>query len=252
MKKKLLISILAIIAVFTRCSPSEATTKPTFTIEMVYVQGGTFTMGCTSEQGSDCDADESPTHQVMVSTFYMSKYEITQKQWVEIMGSNPSYFKGDNLPVEQVSWEDVQDFIRKLNLKTGKQYRLPTEAEWEYAARGGTKSKGYKYSGSNTLSNVAWYDDNSGRETHPVGSKFPNELGLYDMSGNVWEWCGDWYGNYGSSAQTNPAGPSSGSYRVFRGGSWDFSAGGCRVTFRFSYYPGYRMSSIGFRLVCLP
>ena len=226
---------------------------PSFTIEMVLVQGGTFTMGCTSEQGSDCDGDESPSHRVTVSSFYMSKYEITQKQWVEIMGSNPSSFKGDNLPVELVSWDDVQEFIRKLNAKTGKQYRLPTEAEWEYAARGGTKSKGYKYSGSNTLSNVAWSDENSGGETHPVGSKMPNELGLYDMSGNVWEWCWDWYGDYGSSAQTNPTGPSSGSYRVNRGGSWRSYAWDCRVTYRFNYsYPGRRRNSIGFRLVCLP
>lgn len=248
MKKKILILSLVIITCFSSCDQSD--------IEMVPVQGGTFTMGCTSEQGSDCDNDERPAHRVTVSTFYMSKYEITQKQWVEIMGSNPSNFRGDNLPVEQVSWEDVQDFIRKLNLKTGKQYRLPTEAEWEYAARGGTKSKGYKYSGSNTLSTVAWYDDNSGSTTHPVGSKMPNELGLYDMSGNVWEWCGDWYGdrygNYGSSAQTNPAGPSSGSYRVLRGGSWFNIARNCRVSYRDADYPYPRPGRIGFRLVCLP
>ena len=225
---------------------------PSFTIEMVLVQGGTFTMGCTSEQGSDCDNDERPAHRVTVSTFYMSKYEITQKQWVEIMGSNPSKFKGDNLPVEQVSWKDVQKFIRKLNAKTGKQYRLPTEAEWEYAARGGTKSKGYKYSGSNTLSNVAWYDDNSGNTTHPVGSKMPNELGLYDMSGNVWEWCGDWYGDYGSSFQTNPTGASSGSYRVLRGGGWGDDARYCRVSYRYGSHPGDRGGGIGFRLVSLP
>lgn len=223
-----------------------------FDIEMVLVQGGTFTMGCTSEQGSDCDRDESPSHRVTVSSFYMSKYEITQKQWVEIMGSNPSYFEGDNLPVELVSWDDVQEFIRKLNAKTGKQYRLPTEAEWEYAARGGTKSKGYKYSGSNTLSNVAWFYANSGNTTHPVGSKMPNELGLYDMSGNVWEWCGDWSGEYGSSAQTNPTGPSSGSYRVLRGGSWYDNAGDCRVSSRCNYSPDYRDYIMGFRLVCLP
>ncbi|OPZ97874.1 MAG: Serine/threonine-protein kinase pkn1 [Bacteroidetes bacterium ADurb.Bin408] len=226
--------------------------SPSFTIEMVLVQGGTFTMGCTSEQGSDCDNDEKPSHRVTVSSFYMSKYEITQKQWMEIMGSNPSYFKGDNLPVENVSWNDVQEFIAKLNEKTGRQYRLPTEAEWEYAARGGNKSKGYKYSGSNTLSNVAWYGDNSGNTTHPVGSKMPNELGLYDMSGNVWEWCGDWDGAYGSSAQTNPTGPPSGSDRVDRGGSWHSYARYCRVSNRGNGNPGYRYYGIGFRLVCLP
>ena len=137
------------------------------------------------------------------------------------MGSNPSRYTGDdNLPVEQVSWKDVQEFIQKLNALTGKTYRLPTEAEWEYAARGGNQSQGYKYAGSNTVGDVAWHYGNSDHKTHPVGQKQPNELGLYDMSGNVWEWCQDWYGDYSSSAQTNPTGPSSGSYRVLRGGSW--------------------------------
>lgn len=189
-------------------------------IEMVYVAGGTFTMGATSEQGSDAYSDEKPVHSVTVSGFHIGKYEVTQKQWVEVMGSNPSYFKGDNLPVENVSWIDVQVFILKLNAKTGKKYRLPTEAEWEFAARGGNKSKGYKYSGSNTPSDVSWYDGNSNSKTHPVGTKSPNELGIYDMSGNVCEWCSDWYGEYSSNSQTNPEGPSSGDKRVVRGGCW--------------------------------
>lgn len=218
--------------------------------DMVYVEGGTFTMGATSEQGSDAYSDERPTHSVTVSDFYIGKYEVTQAQWRAVMGSNPSYFTGDNLPVEQVSWDDIQEFITKLNTMTGKTFRLPTEAEWEYAARGGDKSKGYKYSGSNTLDNVAWYTNNSSSKTHPVGQKQPNELGLYDMSGNVWEWCQDWYGSYSSSSQTNPTGPSSGSRRVLRGGSCYNFARDCRVSYRGSGDPDDRYNLNGFRLVC--
>ena len=216
--------------------------------EMVYVKGGTFTMGATAEQGSDAESDEKPTHSVTLSDFYIGKYEVTQAQWKAVMGSNPSYFKGDNLPVENVSWNDIQEFIKKLNAQTGKKYRLPTEAEWEYAARGGNQSKGYKYSGSNNVGDVAWYTDNSNSKTHPVGQKTPNELGIYDMSGNVWEWCQDWYGSYSSSSQTNPTGPSSGSQRVLRGGSWCSSVRCCRVTFRSDDYPDRRSSAYGFRL----
>ncbi|HDP98542.1 MAG TPA: hypothetical protein ENN22_05075, partial [bacterium] len=158
------------------------------TADMVFVAGGTFMMGSNEYD------NEKPIHKVYVDDFYIGKYEVTQKQWFEIMGSNPSRFKGDNLPVERVSWNDVQEFIRKLNAKTGGNFRLPTEAEREYASRGGSRSAHFKYSGSNNVDNVAWYDNNSGRKTHPVGTKQPNELGLYDMSGNVWEWCSDWYG----------------------------------------------------------
>ena len=153
--------------------------------------------------------------------------------------------------LKNVSWNDIQEFITKLNAQTGKKFRLPTEAEWEYAARGGNQSKGYKYSGSNSISDVAWYDDNSGDKTHPVGQKTPNELGIYDMSGNVWEWCQDWYGDYSSSSQTNPTGPSSGSYRVLRGGSWNNGARNCRVSNRGSYNPDSRSYRSGFRLACL-
>ena len=206
-------------------------------------------MGCTSEQ-SDCDSDERPTHSVTVSSFQMGKYEVTQAQWRAVMGSNPSNFSGcDNCPVDDVRWNDVQDFIRKLNVKTGKNYRLPTEAEWEFAARGGNKSKGYKYGGGNNLSNVGWYYDNSGSKTHAVGQKQANELGIYDMSGNVWEWCGDWYGDYSSSSQANPKGPSYGSNRVLRGGSWYYDAGYCQVSHRGNRNPGNRASHNGFRLV---
>lgn len=216
--------------------------------EMVFVQGGMFVMGCTSEQGSDCFDDERPPHTVTVSDFYIGKYEVTQKQWTEIMGSNPSYFKGDNRPVENVSWNEVQVFISRLNAQTGGNYRLPTEAEWEYAARGGNKSKGYKYSGGNMILDIAWYSDNSGNTTHVVGTKHPNELGIYDMSGNVWEWCHDWYGSYSSYSQTDPTGASSGSYRVFRGGSWFSNARGVRVSARSISPPVNRGSFIGFRL----
>ena len=163
---------------------------------MVFVQGGSFQMGSNNGQ-----SDEKPVHSVTVSDFYIVKYEVTQKEWRDIMGSNPSKWKGDNLPVEKVSWDDVQTFIKKLNAKTGLNYRLPTEAEWEYAARGGNKSNGYKYSGSNDIGSVAWYASNSGSKTHSVGQKKPNELGIYDMTGNVWEWCNDWYGDYSSSSQ---------------------------------------------------
>lgn len=218
---------------------------------MVEVAVGTFTMGCTTEQGGECDDDEKPSHRVTLSTFFISKYEVTQAQWRKVMGSDPPnlIFKGcDECPVEQVSWEEVQEFLRKLNTQTGKNYRLPTEAEWEYAARGGTLSQGYKYAGSNNLSEVAWYTDNATSKTHPVGQKQPNELGLYDMSGNVYEWCQDWKGDYSSSTQTNPTGAGSGSYRVYRGGSWTFSARLCRVSNRFSNSPSGRYFNLGFRL----
>ena len=219
-------------------------------LQMVAVQGGTFTMGCTSEQGSDCEDDEKPAHQVTVSSFYIGKYQVTQAQWRAVMGNNPSAFKGDNLPVERVSWDDVQEFIRKLNAQTGKQYRLPTEAEWEFTARGGIKSQGYKYSGSNNLYDVAWYADNCGGTTHPVGTKSSNELGIYDMSGNVCEWCNDWEGRYSSTAQTNPQGASSGSYRVYRGGDYFRDAQRARVSGRVFNISNFVAPFVGFRLAC--
>ncbi len=215
---------------------------------MVYVEGGTFMMGATSEQGSDADGDEKPIHQVTLSSFSIGRYEVTQEEWQAVMGNNPSNFKGAKRPVEQVSWDDCQEFIRKLNSKTGKKFRLPTEAEWEYAARGGNKSRSYKYAGSNNIGNVGWYGDNANSQTHNVGSKQPNELGLYDMSGNVREWCQDWYGNYSSSAQTNPRGSSSGSYRVIRGGGCYNHAWYCRVSIRNCITPDYRYSYLGLRL----
>ena len=215
---------------------------------MVWVEGCTFRMGATSEQGSDVWNDEKPVHSVTLSGFYIGKTEVTQALWKAVMGSNPSDFKGDNLPVERVSWNDCQKFIRKLNSLTGQHFRLPTEAEWEFACRGGNNSRGYKYSGSNYIDNVAWYWDNSGGKTHPVATKSPNELGIYDMSGNVYEWCSDWKGDYSSGAQTNPKGPYDGSDRVHRGGSWCINAVGCRSSIRSSDSPGYRYGYLGLRL----
>ena len=225
----------------------------TFTVNgvsfnMVRVDGGTFTMGATSEQDSDAAKDEKPAHQVTLSTYSIGETEVTQALWKAVMGNKPSKFKGDNLPVELVSWDDCQTFISKLNTATGKRFRLPTEAEWEYAARGGSKSRGYKYSGSNTIGDVAWYGSNSGSKTHNVKTKQPNELGLYDMTGNVWEWCQDWYGSYSSDSQTNPTGPSSGSGRVWRGGSWYGYARPCRSSYRCGNSPSHRSDTIGLRL----
>ena len=217
--------------------------------DMIMVEGGTFTMGATSEQGNDAYDDENPAHKVTLSDYYIGETEVTQALWQAVMGSNPSYFKGNSNPVELVSWNDCQEFIRKLNSLTGRTFRLPTEAEWEFAARGGNESKGYKYSGSNSIDNVAWYTSS---KTHAVKTKSPNELGIYDMSGNVYEWCQDWYGSYSSNAQTNPKGPSNGSDRVLRGGSWDYNARHCRVSDRNHCSPRYSCSNYGLRLVLVP
>ena len=210
---------------------------------MVYVSGGTFIMG------GDESSDQTPTHSVTLSSYYICKYEVTQALWRAVMGSNPSKFKGDNLPVEQVSWNDCQTFINRLNSYTGRNFRLPTEAEWEFAARGGNYSRRYKYSGSNYIGDVAWYADNSGNRTHPVGTKQANELGLYDMSGNVWEWCSDWYGSYSSYSQSNPTGATSGFGRVERGGNWCGLARYCCSSHRSYYAPGNSFDDLGLRLV---
>ena len=244
-------------AVASSSSPSSASSSgvavETITVNgvsfnMVRVEGGTFTMGATSEQGSEAESDEKPAHQVTLSAYSIGETEVTQALWRAVMGSNPSKWKGDNLPVEMVSWKDCQKFIKKLNQLTGRRFRLPTEAEWEYGARGGSKSRGYKYSGSNNIGDVAWYDDNSNRKTHFVKTKQANELGLYDMSGNVYEWCQDWKGSYSSGSQVNPTGPSSGSDRVLRGGSWSDLARYCRVSDRLSFSPGFTLIYPGLRL----
>ena len=214
-------------------------------MEFILIRGGCFQMGSNSG-----DSNEEPVHTVCLNHFFIGKYEVTQRQWRKVMGRNPSSFKnGDDYPVENISWDDAQKFIRKLSaLNNNKyQFRLPTEAEWEYACRSGGKSE--KYSGSSQIDRVAWYKGNSGKRTHRVGTKAPNVLGLYDMSGNVWEWCQDWYGDYLSSHVTDPEGPSGGSGRVYRGGSWFNYDRHCRSAYRVSNTPGSRGNYLGFRLV---
>lgn len=220
-------------------APLPSSENQTFTVNgvsfvMVGVQGGTFIMGATSEQGSDARDDEKPVHQVKLSDFSIGQTEVTQELWKAVMGSNPSEFKGSKRPVEQISWEECDLFIIRLNSLTGSNFRLPTEAEWEYVARGGSVSKGYKYCGSNNYDEVAWFNLNSGSKTHTVATKKPNELGVYDMSGNVSERCQDWYDyNYYESSQFFcPTGPVSGHYRVVRGGAWNQKAMYCRVSSR--------------------
>ena len=309
MTKRIYIALALLLAVPALVLAQQTQSSLTITVngvsfKMIRVQGGTFTMGATSEQGSD--AFETEAQKVTLSTYYIGETEVTQELWKAVMGNNPSYFRPNETnaarcsydafiadakrlnakkpgavkiptrqewdvamvttngslkrPVEQVSWNDCQEFIRKLNQLTGKKFRLPTEAEWEFAARGGTKSLHYKYSGSNDLNVVAWYTENAydkGKSspdygTHVVKTKVANELGIYDMSGNVYEWCSDWYGNYTDAAQTNPQGASLGSYRVYRGGSWTDDARFCRSSIRYGSSPIIRYYYLGLRLVLLP
>lgn len=225
------------------------------TFTMMPVDGGSFMMGATIEQ-TDAYDDESPTHLVTLGDYLMGCTEVTQELWEAVMGSNPSATKGDMLPVTNVSWDYCQEFISRLNARfasqlDGRTFRLPTEAEWEFAARGGNRRVGYMYSGSNTLDDVAWYSNNSDRMIHEVGGKAANELGIYDLSGGVWEWCQDWFGDYSSDPQTDPVGPPTGSNRVIRGGSWDFFAIRCRTSYRSYYDPAYANGrpNLGLRLV---
>ena len=296
------LALLLVVPMFVIAQESISITVNGVSFKMVKVQGGTFTMGSTSEQGSDASDYEKPTHRVTLSNYYIGETEVTQQLWKAVMGNNPSDFgpKETNVakcsydsfvadakqlnakkpgtvriptrqewdaamvttsgsmkrPVEQVSWDDCQEFIRRLNQLTGRNFRLPTEAEWEFAARGGVKSRGYRYSGSNNIGTVAWYGENAYDKgesspdygTHNVKTKQPNELGLYDMIGNVWEWCSDWYGDYSGAAQTNPKGASSGSNRVRRGGSWAYEARNSRVSYRNHYSPSNRFNTLGLRL----
>ena len=227
--------------------------KDGISIVMVKVDAGTFMMGNTDEflkifMSSEMKDDELKHEVTLTDDYYMGKYEVTQALWQAVMGSNPSRSKGDNLPVENVSWNDCQKFIRKLNSMTGRKFRLPTEAEWEYAARGGKKSRGYQYGGSSNISDVAWYDGNSYKKPFAVGTKQPNELGIYDMTGNVYEWCQDWKGSYSNSSQTNPTGPTSGADRVVRGGSWSSNQMFCRSSYRCSFTPSFSNCDLGLRL----
>ncbi|HMQ59209.1 MAG TPA: formylglycine-generating enzyme family protein [Flavilitoribacter sp.] len=232
-------------------------------LELVFVEGGEFSMGNNKGQYDW----EKPEHPVKLSPYYIGKYPVTQRLWEAVMGDNPSGFKGDRRPVENVSWNDADEFIKKLNAKnevldwsatqklTGHAFRLPTEAQWEFAARGGKYSQQYKYAGSDKLRQVGWYDANSHNETKEVGLLLPNELGIYDMSGNVWEWCRDWYSNtyfkecLEGGQISDPPGPESGIYRVDRGGSYFFNESYCRPSFRFRYSPEDRNANLGFRLV---
>ena len=223
--------------------------KTSYEPEMVFVEGGTFQMG-----SNDGDDDERPVHSVTLSSYSIGKYEVTQAQWREVMGTNPSYFKNcDECPVENVSWNDMQDYIQKLNAKTGKNYRLPTEAEWEFSARGGKQSKGFTYSGSNTVTQVAWMGENAEGKTHPVGKKQANELGIYDMSGNAGEWCSDRWGAYKSASTMNPTGAKLGRWRVLRGSSgYSRNAWCCRTAYRRSLRRDFRDDDSGSRLVLSP
>ena len=231
-------------------------------MKMIYVEGGTFTMGCTSDQGGECDNDESPNRQTTVGSYYIGMLEVTQSQWEKVMGTNvtqqrnkanpdwPLRGTGADYPMYYVGWEEAKEFCARLSRQTGRSYSLPTEAEWEYAARGGNKHEGTKYSGGWSIDDVAWYSGNSNSSTHPCGTKRSNALGIYDMSGNVYEWCEDWYGKqYLQYDNNNPKGASTGSCRVLRGGSWYYNARYCRVAHRNGITPGGRGSYFGFRVV---
>ena len=278
MKKTILMIFAAGVLMFS-CGKDEGTSNgggtsvaqgvKTFTVSgvpfnMVKVEGGTFMMGAP-ESDTNAYSNERPQHSVTLGDYYIAETEVTQALWQAVMGGNPSYFRGANLPVDQVSWFDCDTFITRLNLLTGESFRLPTEAEWEYAARGGNKSLGYRYSGGNNMDEVGWYYRNSGDShlsgeanidtilnngcrTHPIKSKSPNELGLYDMSGNVSEWCYDWFGYYNTTTLTDPHGPTVGSYRILRGGSWINPARSCRVSYRDYDDPVSRKSFISLRL----
>ena len=234
-------------------------------MKMIWVEGGEFMMGCTSEQGGDCGDSEKNVRRVTVDGFYIGMLEVTQSQWEKVVGTSVSQQRnkldsswplsgvGQDYPMYYVSWDEAMEFCRLLSKQTGRNYALPTEAQWEYAARGGKKADRTKYAGSNMIDVVAWYTDNSGGGTHPCGTKRANALGIYDMSGNVYEWCKDWYSSSYTSYETNnPTGASSGSFRVLRGGCWYHLAGDCRVAFRSNAAPGFRGHILGFRVVCIP
>lgn len=246
------------LGVFSQNNDRDFTVKGV-SFTMKYVKGGTYTMGYSPEQVHGV-ANEKPAHKVTVSDFYIGEIEVTQELWLAVMDSAPSsnggwtaeFGLGNDYPAYRISWNDAQIFISKLNKLTGSTFRLPTEAEWEYAARGGYRSLGYRFSGSNNISDVAWYDANSAGMSHPVKLKKANELGLYDMSGNVWEWCQDWYATYSSEYQVNPKGPEKGTYHIDRGGAWNRNNKYSRVTARCYDDAGLRNKNLGFRLAMVP
>ena len=205
-------------------------------------------MGATDEQAEYAEKEEFPAHSVTLHDYYLGETEVTQELWEEVMGYNPANTIGASLPMENVSWNDCADFIRELNNRTGKTFRLPTEAEWEYAARGGIYSRQCVHSGSDNAEEVGWVKSNCNGSTHPVGTRNPNELGIYDMTGNVCEWCQDWMSNYNSTDQVNPVGPNSGTARVGRGGGWCNSSLKNRVSTRFAGKTTYRDYNLGFRI----
>lgn len=246
MKKLLATIVMVLLGSFVSAAQEPA--RNVLDIPMVVVAGGTFEMGGIETYGEQCYPDEFPKHTVTVDDYYIGQFEVTQELYKFVMGYNPSHFVGDSLPVDNISWVDAKTFIHELNKMTGKQYRLPTEAEWEFAARGGRWSQDLNYSGSDDLNAVGWCDGNSGRRTHAVGTKAPNELDIYDMCGNVYEWCQDRYAIYKADPQTNPQGPDFGKARVMRGGSWRSEARNCRNTYRSSEDYEARILNCGLRL----
>ena len=240
----LLFSILLPVFAFAQESRQSNTIKEP---QMILVKGGTYMMG-----SNNANPNEKPAHKVVVNDFYIGIYEVTQAQWRAVMHNNPGVFVNEDGPEENISWDEVQEYINKLNKLTRKKYRLPTEAEWEYAAKGGSKSIGYLYSGSDDIKRIAWIKDNSSEMPHPVGQKQANELGIYDMSGNVWEWCSDWYDDVFYrrlySRRPNPIGPKTGTFKIVRGGSWYSNEYCSRPTYRDGFIPGGKSTNIGFRL----
>ena len=220
--------------------------------EFIYVEGGSFMMGCMKKEENLCEEAEFPAHKVTLSPFFIAKYEVVQLLWLETMGYNPTVHKNNKYPVTNISWDECQEFIKKLNHITSLQFALPTEAQWEFAAKGGNKSKNTIFSGSDKIEKVAWYKDNARSLYHVVGTLAPNELGIYDMSGNVWEWCSDYYAPYSSDHLINPKGPSSGINRVYRGGSWLDNMNFTRISNRNCGRADYKMNCLGLRLVLIP
>lgn len=262
MKKLFVMAVIAMVQLSPCFSQNFVETAAGLNMKMVYVEGGSFQMGAIAEQEADGKSNELPIRRVTLDAYYIGECEVAQEQWTKVMATSvlqqtskvgvPFYGVGSDYPMYYVSWEEAMTFCRELSRMTGRTYTLPTEAQWEYAARGGKKADGTKYSGG-PIDAVAWYYGNSGSCTHPVRNKRANGLGLYDMSGNVYEWCSDWYSNtYNVNDTNNPTGPSSGPNRVYRGGGWGSDARNCRVSFRSYDSPGFRGGSIGFRVVAIP